>query len=106
MCRVQLSADGENWFTADLEGEKTWGIKVDPDAPWVEEDAQKWGRHWAWVGWVYRFPKANLPASSKDGKEVTFKVRALDSAYSSQPPVGLGLKRGYLINSYDQVPVR
>lgn len=70
ICKVEVSADGKRWHEATL-----------LDDP--KERAQ-WGRAWSWMPFRFSFPRKDLPQPGEDG-EITFKCRAIDEGYCSQP---------------------
>jgi len=90
--KVQITADGSNWMDVHLAG---------------CENANNWAHSWAMVSWEYSFPRSALPDPDADGN-VTFKCRAVDEGYSTQPSEisQVWNMRGYLINSYDETTVR
>ena len=82
--RVDVTIDGENWFTADL-----------------EQQSYKYGRNWAWSLWSVNVP---IP---KDGSKFQISCRAVDDAYNTQPESSKNIwnLRGLLNNSWHNIEI-
>jgi len=89
IARVEVSADGQNWTSAELH----------------RPPNQALGRTWAWTFWTAHLPLAESLA--KPGKALTVMCKAVDAQYNVQPESidSIWNIRGVLCNSWHRVRV-
>lgn len=90
--RVDVSPDGgKSWTTAEL-----------------TKPVQPWNRVWAWTVWRADVPlPEQAPADEAGRKKHQFVVKAVDSAYNTQPDTmePIWNLRGVLANAWHRVNV-